>query len=394
VETSNCKSGTYIYLDHAATTPLLPEALSAMMPCLKEDFGNASSGYGLGSRSRKYLRQAREKIAETLKASPEEIFFTSGGTESDNWAVKGSYFAALFSGRIKPGSGHMITSRIEHPAVLSACRMLEQMKIAVTYLEVDQEGRIDFSQLAHSFRSDTFLVSIQYANNEVGTIQPVADIAALCREHHVPFHTDAVQAYGHIPLGTADGFDLLSASAHKFGGPKGCGFLYVKSGVDINPLFSGGGQELGKRSGTENVAGIVGMAAAAAVMTERQKEMEEKCQKMQKLLWQGLKESIPGVRLNGMALSSIKRLPGNVNVSFPDTEAQELLGFLDRNKICASGGSACSTLQRHPSHVLQAMGLPDKQIQGSVRMTLGADNTEEEIRIVVKRCEEYFRTIK
>lgn len=347
------------------------------MPYFQVYYGNAGSSYGLGAESRKALNRARADIAATLQAKPEEIYFTAGGTEADNWAIRGIAEANKEKGK------HIITSQIEHMAVLQTCRFLETQGYEVTYLKVDSQGKIDLKELENAIRRDTILISIMYANNEVGVIQPVRQIAEIAHEHGVLFHTDAVQAYGQIPvLASMDGFDLLSASAHKFNGPKGIGFLYVKGYQKINSLMKGGGQELGKRAGTENVAGIVGMAKAATMAIREMQERIEKTERLRALLWAGVFENISHVSCNSEAK---EHLPGILNISFCGREAEQILGYLDRKEIYASGGSACSSYDRKPSHVLQAMGKSAEQIRGAVRFSLGYDNTEEEMEQVIEK---------
>lgn len=371
-----------IYLDHAATTAMEPEAVEAMLPYFRQFYGNPSAAYRMATESKKVLRKTRQMIAGTLQIWPEEVFFTSGGTESDNWAVLGT--ARHF------GKGHIITSRIEHPAVLETCRYLEHNGFEVTYLDVSREGIVDLEQLSRSFRRDTILISVMYANNEVGTIQPIRQIAEMARQHGVLFHTDGVQAYGQIPVSGEDGFDMFSASAHKFGGPKGVGFLVIRKSCRAQTWLYGGGQEKGLRSGTENVPGIAGMGKAAELAEKNLCERMEKVTAMREQLIQGMCEKIPGVVCNG---SRENRLPGNVHFSFPgNVEAEALLIWLDQHGVQASGGSACSNVKRHASHVLTAMGLADSQIRSSIRMTLGADNTPQEMDRVMNLCEEFYRS--
>lgn len=365
-----------IYLDHAATTRMREEVIEEMMPYFKTHYGNAGSSYGLGVTSRRALNRARADIAATLQAKPEEIYFTSGGTESDNWAIRGIAQALKEKGK------HIITSGIEHVAVLQTCRFLETQGYEVTYLKVDSQGRIDLKELEDAIRCDTILISIMYANNEVGVIQPVKQIGEIAHAHGVLFHTDAVQAYGQISVSAStDGFDLLSASAHKFNGPKGVGFLYIRGYQKIDSLIKGGEQELGKRSGTENVAGIVGMAKAATMAVQEMQERMETTKKLRALLWTGISEKISHVSCNSDAK---EHLPGILNISFCGREAEQILGYLDRKEIYASGGSACSSYDRKPSHVLQAMGKSAEQIRGTIRFSLGYDNTEEEINRVIE----------
>lgn len=364
-----------IYLDHAATTRMSDEVLEAMLPCFQIHYGNAGSSYKLGTESRRALNHARVKLADTLQVKPEEIYFTSGGTEANNWAIRG--IAEVYKTKGK----HIITSKVEHPSVLQTCAFLERQGYEITYLKVDAQGRIDLGELEASIRQDTLLISIMYANNEVGTIQPVRQISELAHTHGILFHTDAVQAYGQIPVSAKqDGFDLLSASAHKFNGPKGVGFLYVKGYQKIDSLIWGGEQENGKRAGTENIAGIVGMAQAAAIAAEELQERMSITQKVRDLLRTQISERLPYARSNS---SMPEGLPGILNISFVGREAEQILGYLDRHGIYASGGSACASQSRKASHVLQAMGKTPEEIRGAVRFSVGYDNTEEEIKQVV-----------
>ena len=365
-----------IYLDHAATTRMRDEVIEEMMPYFQMHYGNAGSSYGLGVISRKALNRARADIAATLQVKPEEIYFTSGGTEADNWAIRGIAKALKEKGK------HIITSAIEHAAVLQTCKYLETQGYEVTYLKVDSQGKIDLKELEDAIRRDTILISIMYANNEVGTIQPVKQIGDIAHAHGILFHTDAVQAYGQIPVSAVmDGFDLLSASAHKFNGPKGVGFLYVKGYQKIDSMLKGGEQELGKRAGTENVPGIVGMAKAATIAVQEMQERMKKTEQLRELLWAGISEKIAHVSCNSDAE---KHLPGILNISFCGREAEQILGYLDRKEIYASGGSACSSHDRKPSHVLQAMGKTEEKIKGAIRFSLGYDNTEEEMAQVIE----------
>lgn len=360
-----------IYLDNAATTKTAPEAVEAMMPYLTDYYGNAGGIYRLGSESKKAIIRAKETIAETLGAEPNEIYFTSGGTESDNWAIKAAYES--YCGRGK----HIITSKIEHHAVLHTCKYLEQRGAEVTYLDVDGDGLIDLERLERAIRPDTILISIMYANNEIGTIQPVREIGEIAAAHGILFHTDAVQVYGQLPVDVRKcHIDMLSASGHKFGGPKGIGFLYIGKEVKLRAFMHGGQQERGRRAGTENVAGIAGMEAA---VKRAYRVMEEKAKRetaLREYLIEKLMREIPDTKLNG---HPVKRLPGNVNVSFASVEGEAVLIMLDMEGICASSGSACTSGALDPSHVLRAIGLAPELARGSVRLTIGEDNTREEI---------------
>lgn len=365
-----------IYLDNAATTRTAPEVVEAMLPYFTEYYGNAGSIYGLAGESRKALLRARETISGTLGAEANEIYFTAGGSESDNWALKAVFEAWQDKGR------HIITSRIEHHAVLHTCEYLEKMGARVTYLDVDSEGLVDPGQLERAIRPDTILISVMAANNEVGTIQPVKEIGEIAAAHGILFHTDAVQAYGHLPLAVQEcHIDLLSASAHKFNGPKGAGFLYAGKKAGIRSFIHGGQQERGRRAGTENVPGIVGMAAAARRAHEHMEERAQKERMLRDYLIGRIEAEIPDVALNG---HRTRRLPNNVNFSFADMEGETMLIMLDMAQICASAGSACTSGAVDPSHVLLAMGLSGERARGSLRLTLSEENTREELDTVVE----------
>ena len=365
-----------IYLDNAATTRTAPEVVETMLPYFTEYYGNAGSIYGLAGESRKALLRARETIAGTLGAEANEIYFTAGGSESDNWALKAVFEAWQDKGK------HIITSRIEHHAVLHTCEYLEKMGARVTYLDVDSEGLVDPGQLERAIRPDTILISVMAANNEVGTIQPVKEIGEIAAAHGILFHTDAVQAYGHLPLAVQEyHIDLLSASAHKFNGPKGAGFLYVGKKAGIRSFIHGGQQERGRRAGTENVPGIVGMAAAARRAHEHMEERAQKERMLRDYLIGRIETEIPDVALNG---HRTRRLPNNVNFSFADMEGETMLIMLDMAQICASAGSACTSGAVDPSHVLLAMGLSKERARGSLRLTLSEENTREELDTVVE----------
>lgn len=366
----------FVYMDHAATTFIKTEVLETMLPFLREHFGNPSSLHSIGREAKEAVETAREKLAKALGARPEEIYFTSGGTESDNWAVKGTAFARKKEGK------HIITTPIEHHAVLYPCEYLETKGFDVTYLPVDEYGLVDPAELEAAIREDTILISVMYANNEIGTIEPVPEIGKVAREHGIPFHTDAVQAIGNIPLdlhGKDRNVDMLSLSSHKFYGPKGVGALYVREGVEIDNYMHGGAQESGKRAGTENVAGIAGMGKAIELATSNIEEHSEKIRKMRDRLRAGILE-IPHLRLNG---HPEKRLPGNLNFSFEYIEGESLLLMLDQMGVCSSTGSACSSGSLAPSHVLRAIGVPPEIAQGSLRLTLGDANSEEDIYYVL-----------
>ena len=360
-----------IYLDHAATTPVLPEVTEAMLPYYKERYGNPSGIYQFAQHRKKEIENVRKILAESINAAPHEIYYTSGGTEADNWALKCSYFMG------SPGKTHMITTKIEHHAVLNTCKELENRGTKVTYLNVDENGRISLKELEKAIDSGTVLVSVMFANNEVGTIEPIKEAGYLCKKHGVLFHTDAVQAYGHIPIDVEKmNIDMLSVSAHKFNGPKGIGFLYIREGIALPSYIHGGGQESGKRAGTENVAGIIGMGKAAEISQKRMEEDNRKLLHLREHLIHRFLREIPYCRING---DRKNRLPGNCNVSFQFIDGGSLLILLDTAGICASAGSACSSGEGASSHVLSAMGIPEEIARGTIRFSIGAQNTLEEI---------------
>ncbi|AZT90032.1 cysteine desulfurase NifS [Caldicellulosiruptor changbaiensis] len=360
-----------IYFDHAATTPLKKEVLDEMMPYLTEQYGNPSTIYKLGREAKKAIELARERVAKALNAEVQEIFFTSGGTESDNWALKGVAFANKDKGK------HIITTTIEHHAVLHPLKYLEGLGFEVTYVPVEPNGIVDPQKVKEAIREDTILISVMLANNEIGTIQPVKEIAKIAKERRIIVHTDAVQAVGQIPVDVKDlGVDLLSLSAHKFYGPKGVGALYIKKGTKIHPFSHGGAQERNRRAGTENVAGIVGLGKAIELATANLTEYASRLQKLRDKLIDGVLSKIDYVRLNG---DRYNRLPSNANFSFEFIEGESLLLMLDMKGIAASSGSACTSGSLDPSHVLLAIGLEHEVAHGSLRITLGEDNTEEDI---------------
>lgn len=367
--------GKTIYLDHAATTWTKPEVLDAMIPYFTESFGNASSIYKLGRDNRKAVDAARTDIALALGAESSEIYFTASGSESDNWAVKGAALARQAKGK------HVITSTIEHPAVLNVFEYLGKNGFDVTYLPVDSEGLVDPKSLRDAMRPDTILVSIMLANNEIGTIQPIAELAAVAKAGGALFHTDAVQAVGNIEVDVRKlGVDLLTLSGHKFYGPKGIGALYIKKGVKLETLIHGGHQERGKRAGTENVPGIVGMAKALVMATDNLQAHMEKLTVLRQKAYEGIMSRIQHVKLNGHPQ---KRLPGNLNLSFRFIEGESLLLMLDMKGIAASSGSACTSGSLDPSHVLLAIGLPHEIAHGSLRMSFGDANTESDVDYLV-----------
>ncbi|HWQ67154.1 MAG TPA: cysteine desulfurase NifS [Methanospirillum sp.] len=365
-----------VYMDHSATTATNPEVVDAMIPWFSRGYGNPSSLYKIARESKAAVDEARIKVAAALGAHPDEIYFTSGGTESDNWAIKG-----IASANIKKGN-HIITSAIEHHAVIHPCQFLEKQGFVVTYLPVDEAGRVRIADLREAITDQTILVTIMFANNEIGTIEPIEEIGQICREKGVYFHTDAVQAVGNIPIDVkAMQIDLLSLSAHKFYGPKGTGALYIRKGVRIDNLLHGGGQEKRKRSGTENVASIVGLGHAIEKVVQEMPERNLRVSALRDRLLHEILTTIPNTRLNG---HQTERLPGNLNVSFDFIEGESLLLLLDYVGICGSTGSACTSGSLEPSHVLLAIGLPAETAHGSLRLTLGAENTEEEVRYVLQ----------
>jgi cysteine desulfurase len=365
-----------IYMDHSATTFVKPEVVNEMIPYFTEHFGNPSSIYGIARESKKAVDVARVQTAKALGADPDEIYFTSGGSESDNWAIKGVAFANRKRGN------HIITSQIEHHAVLHTCQYLEKEGFEVTYLPVDPYGLVDPAVLEKAITEKTILISIMYANNEIGTIEPIAELGAIARKHKVYFHTDAVQAIGSVPIDVkAQNIDLLSLSAHKFYGPKGTGALYIKKGVRIENLIHGGGQERRRRAGTENIAGIVGLGKAIELATADIPGHSAKIRSMRNRLIKGVLSTISHTRLNG---HPEKRLAGNFNVSFEFIEGESMLLWLDDEGICASTVSACTSGSLEPSHVLLATGLPVEISHGSLRLTLGDANTENDVDVVLE----------
>ena len=365
-----------VYMDHSATTYVKKEILEAMLPYYSEHFGNPSSVYSIAGDSRKAIDAARIQVADGLGADPDEIYFTSGGSESDNWAIKGVAFANRKKGN------HIITSSIEHHAVLHTCKYLEKEGFTVTYLPVDKYGMVDPTDLEKAITEKTILVSVMFANNEIGTIEPIAELGAVAHKHKVYFHTDAVQAIGNIRLDVKEqNIDLLSLSAHKFYGPKGVGVLYIRKGVKIDNQIHGGAQERKRRAGTENIAGIVGLGKAIALATADIDSHNEHIRLMRDRLLQGILARIPRAHLNG---HPEKRLPGNINVSFEFIEGESMLLWLDDEGICASTGSACTSGSLEPSHVLLATGLPVEISHGSLRLTLGDINTEQDVDFVLE----------
>jgi len=375
-----------IYMDNAATTSVRPEVLEAMMPYFTQYFGNASSIHSFGRGARRALENARKQVAAALHCEPREVYFTAGGSESDNWAIRCAAKALEKKGR------HIITSAIEHHAVLHTCEYLQKQGYEITYLPVDESGRVSVEDVKNAIRPDTVLVSIMAANNEIGTLQPIREIGQITREKGVLFHTDAVQAVGAVPVDVNDwNVDLLSLSGHKFHAPKGVGALYVRKGVRISNLIYGGAQERGLRAGTENVPGIVGLGKAIELAVEEMPEYAERLSKMRDRLIDGILETIPDTRLNG---HRTERLPGNVNVSIRFIEGEALLMRLDLAGVAGSSGSACTSGSLDPSHVLLAIGLPHEIAHGSLRLSLGRDTTDEEIDYVLEVLPEVVRKLR
>lgn len=364
-----------IYLDNAATTKLAPEVLEAMLPYYKEYYGNPSSVYEFATVSKKAINQSREIIAKSLEAQENEIYFTAGGSESDNWALKATAEA------YKSKGNHIITTKIEHHAILHTAKYLEENGCEVTYLDVDENGVVKLEELKKAIRPTTILISVMFANNEIGTIQPIKEIGEIAREHGILFHTDAVQAYGQVPINVDEYYiDMLSGSAHKMNGPKGIGFLYIRKGIKIRSFIHGGAQERKRRAGTENVPGIVGFGKAAELAVTSMDERTKKEKELRDYVIDRVLKEIPYTRLNG---DYSKRLPNNINFSFQFIEGESLLIMLDMDGICCSSGSACTSGSLDPSHVLLAIGLPHEVAHGSLRLTLGKDNTKEDMDFVV-----------
>ena len=375
-----------IYLDNAATTKTAPEVVDAMLPYFSEYYGNASTIYSLGAESKKAMDHARQTIADSLGAKPEEIYFTAGGSESDNWALKATAEAYASKGK------HIITTKIEHHAILHTCEYLEKRGFEITYLNVDRDGLISLDELKAAIRPDTILISVMFANNEIGTIEPIAEIGEIAKEHGVFFHTDAVQAYAQVPINVDEmHIDMLSASGHKLNGPKGIGFLYIRKGVKIRSFVHGGAQERSRRAGTENIPGIVGLGAAVEramriMDTKTRKEIE-----LRDYLIGRLENEIPHCWLNG---HRTKRLPNNINFSFLFIEGESMLIMLDMKGICASSGSACTSGSLDPSHVLLAIGLKHEEAHGSLRLTLSEESTKEEMDIVAEEVKKIVQRLR
>lgn len=375
-----------IYLDNAATTKTAPEVVEAMLPYFTENYGNPSTIYSLGSTSKKAVNEARRTIADAIGAKQEEIYFTAGGSESDNWALKATAEAYASKGK------HIITTKIEHHAILHTCEYLEKRGFEITYLNVDRDGLIDLEELKAAIRPDTILISVMFANNEIGTMEPIEEIGAIAKERNVLFHTDAVQAFGQVPIDVDKlHIDMLSASGHKLNGPKGIGFLYIRSGLKLRSFIHGGSQERSRRAGTENVPGIVGLGKAVEralrIMDEKTKHEIE----LRDYLIERVEKEIPYCWVNG---HRTKRLPGNVNFSFLYIEGESMLIMLDMKGICASSGSACTSGSLDPSHVLLAIGLKHEEAHGSLRLTLSEENTKEQMDFVVDNLKQIVARLR
>ena len=375
-----------IYMDNAATTPVKPEVLEAMLPYFTEKFGNPSSIYSISAENKKVITDAREVIGKTIGTTPENIYFTAGGSESDNWALKATAEAYADKGK------HIITTKIEHHAILHTCEYLEKRGFEVTYLDVDENGIVDLEQLKNAIRPDTILISVMFANNEIGTIEPIAEIGKIAKEHGVLFHTDAVQAYTQVPINVDEmNIDMMSVSGHKINGPKGIGFLYIRRGVKIRSFVHGGGQERARRAGTENVPGIVGLAKAAEIANGNMSERTAREIKVRDHMIKRIEKEIPYARLNG---DRTRRLPNNVNFSFRFIEGESMLIMLDGLGICASSGSACTSGSLDPSHVLLAIGLPHEIAHGSLRMTISDETTMEDADFVVDNLKDIVEHLR
>ncbi len=375
-----------IYMDNAATTPVKREVLNAMMPYFTEKFGNPSSIYGISSENKRDITVARDIIAKAINTDSANIYFTAGGSESDNWALKAAAEAYGNKGK------HIITSKIEHHAILHTCEYLEKHGFEITYLDVDENGIVDLKQLEESIRPDTILISVMFANNEIGTIEPISEIGSIAKKHGVLFHTDAVQAFTQIPIDVEKlNIDMMSASGHKINGPKGIGFLYIRKGVKIRSFVHGGAQERSRRAGTENVPGIIGMAKAAELAVSDLEERTAKEIDIRNHIIERISKEIPFAKLNG---DRDRRLPNNINFSFRFIEGESMLIMLDSNGICASSGSACTSGALDPSHVLLAIGLPHEIAHGSLRLTISDETTIEEADFVVDKLKEIVKRLR
>ncbi len=375
-----------VYFDNSATTKIDEEVVKTMLPYLSENYGNASSIYKIGRESRKAVEEAREKVAQILGCEPIEIYFTAGGSESDNTAIKG------IAHSYRQKENHIITSKIEHPAVLETCKQLENEGFEISYISVDENGIINLEELKNAIKPTTTLISIMFANNEIGTLQPIKEIGEIARKHQLIFHTDAVQAVGNVNINVKElGIDSLSLSAHKFYGPKGVGALYVRKGVKFNKLIDGGHQEMNKRAGTENVAGIVGLGKAIELAYENLEEHNKRIKELRDYYVENIKEKIPYIKING---DMEKRLPGNSNISFKFIEGDSLLLNLDLKEICASSGSACTSGSLNPSHVLLAIGLSNEMARSSLRISIGKYNTKEEVDYLIESLVEIVNRLR
>ena len=365
-----------IYLDNSATTPIKSEVLQEMMPYLTTEYGNASSLYSVGRSAKRAIEKARNRVAELLNCNHNEIYFTGGGSESDNIALKGFAYAN------KEKGNHIITSKIEHPAILETCKTLERQGFEVSYINVNEDGIIDVEELRKSIKTNTILISVMTANNEVGTVQPIEEIAKIAHDNNVVFHTDAVQAIGNVQIDVEKmRIDMLSLSSHKINGPKGVGALYIKNGIEVEKFINGGHQEKDRRAGTENVAGIVGIGKAAEIARKNMETHIRNLSKIRDYYIKKVQKEIPNIRING---SMENRLPGNANISFKGVNASELIFKLDERGICVSSGSACSSENTNPSHVLTAMNVPEVYLNSAIRTTFGDNNTFEQVDYVVK----------
>ena len=374
------------YFDHAATTAVNDQVLKTMLPYFSTEYGNPSSMYGIARSARRAVEEAREKIAHIINANKNEIYFTSGGSESDNLAIKGIAYANKEKGK------HIITSKIEHHAILESCETLEKEGYEVTYLNVDENGFVDLEELKNSIREDTILITIMFANNEIGTIEPIKEIGEIAKENNIIFHTDCVQAMGNCLIDVKDmNIDALSMSGHKVYGPKGIGVLYVKEGIEFEKLQNGGHQEKNKRAGTENVPGMIGVGAALEIAYNHFEKNTNHLKTLRDYYLEQVEKKIPNVKLNG---DREKRLPGNCNISFEGIEGEELLLKLDEKGICASAGSACSTGDTEPSHVLTAIGLEPELALGALRVTFGKENTIEDVDYLVENLEKIVKEIR
>ena len=374
------------YFDHAATTPIKQEVLEEMLPYLKEKYGNASSLYTLGREARRGIEEARKEVASLINCKPSEIYFTAGGSESDNMAIKGIAYSNRYKGK------HIITSKIEHPAVLHTCKALEKQGFRVTYLNVNKDGIVDLEELKRAIRNDTILISIMSVNNEIGTIQPIYEISKIAKMYNIIFHTDSVQGVGHIPIDVKDmGIDMLSLSGHKICAPKGIGALYIKEGIEIEKLIDGGHQEKDKRAGTENVAGIVGLGKACEIAKRDLEKNIEYLKNLRDYFINSVERRIEDASLNG---SRKLRVSGNSNFSFKGINSQSLLLKLDEKGICVSSGSACSEGNGKPSHVLKAIGLSDEEAESAIRVTFGKENTKEDVEYLVDNIIESIRELR